>query len=214
MTKTALTWVLIALIVGLAGCGQGKKETATAVPTPDPCSAPVQPLIVNENGELAPDSPTLKNDLSCTETEPNGGRFRLNGRFGRAEYHVNTMLDGNKLEGYAWIYPDVIIAVNFLTFPKGKLTADSVEKRAEQAEKLFDLLPGNRGQIKKTSITNILIDGRPGKQFGFEFDPKLVARSVFHDEDSTFYQIVASPQTEDARPTVQKALDSFAFVIR
>ena len=211
MTKACVTGIFIGLMFALLGCGQVAKETAVASPpAPDPCSVPVQPLKVDQNGDFPPDSPKLKDDLQCSETEPNGGRFCMNGRFKRANYNTHMMPDGAKFEGYVWLYPDVQMAVNFLTIPKAMLTGDTPEKRAQQAEKIYDSLPASGG--KKTSLKNIQIDGRPGKEYGLEYSDLAVIRSVYHDEDNTFYTISVNPTTKNDAATIQKALNSFAFV--
>jgi hypothetical protein len=214
MKKATVAGALISLIFALAGCKPASNVTATASPTPDPCAVPVPPLRVGADGELPPNSPTLSDDLQCTETDPNGGRFRMIGRFQRAEYNSNTRPDGLKIEMYGWIYPDAFVTVNLVTFPKGMLTGESAEKRAEQAEKIFDSRPGSI-KNKRLSLTNVEIDGRPGKQYELQIGAqKLVVRSVFNDEHSAFYQIVVGARIASADPAIQKVLNSFAFVKR
>ena len=214
MKKAAVAGTLISLIFVLAGCRTGSNGIASASPTPDPCAVPVPPLRVGADGELPPNSPNLSDDLQCTETEPNGGRFRMRGRFQRAEYNSNTRPDGLKIEVYGWIYPDAFVTTNFVTFPKGMLTGESAALRAEQAEKIFDSRPGSM-RNKKLSLTNKEIDGRPGKRYELQIgSQKLIVHSVFNDEQSAFYQIVAGARTPGADASVQKVLDSFAFVKR
>jgi hypothetical protein len=214
MKKAALAGTLICLVFALAGCRPDSQAIASASPTPDPCSVPVPPLRVGEDGELPPNSPTLSDDLQCTETEPHGGRFRMSGRFQRAEYNSNTRPDGLKIEAYAWIYPDALVSVNFVTFPKGTLTGDTAEKRAEQAEKIFDSRPGTP-RNKRLSLASLEIDGRPGKRYELQIGAqKLVVHTVFNDEQSAFYQIVAGARTPGADATIQKVLTSFAFAKR
>ena len=214
MKKAAVAGALISLIFALAGCGPTSNISASASPTPDPCAVPVQQLKVDEDGELPPNSPTMRDDLQCTETEPHGGRFRMRGRFQRGEYNSNTRPDGVKIEAFGWIYPDAMVSVNIVTIPKAVLTGESAEKRAEQAEKIFDSRPGSM-RNKKLSLTNAEIDGRPGKKYELQIgSQKLVVHTVFNDEQSAFYQLVAGATIAGAEPTIQKAVDSFAFVKR